>query len=519
MGQERWKAQPGAWDWLEKGARRLMRGWAYKGAGKRPYVPNQLGCLENPRSNGGTLGVRSEPVENVNELRLSVVKTGGKFRPVTSQAAYVKRVLNPVNDSAYAYLSRKDWLVRGELTAEHLEPVARDLLPGEDYISGDYTAATDNLHLGAVQAVVGVLSEHLEGEEKDVLVRSFQEMKVVKGETVYPLRRGSMCGNLLSFVVLCIVNKVCHQEALRRAGENWERAVRINGDDIAFCGDGVLYKEWREVTSSVGLIVNEGKTGVSDHLIELNSRVYLVSKGRLVRKLNFGFLRPYPQHTDSLLEPVMQLCMLLRPSTVSWFLTNPVISGILSEREINPSLVPKRWWSFLVKRSWFRLRILEPPEVVTISGEERVIERVLGPPLKEEFASRPGVADAIGDLEDEYARQFVRENEGRKVRPVQQALLPRVHDRRGADWLIYRKRRPVYKRLWVKRVLDLILAQVPEALAFGTVYSPGLQDDLQPRLGLRIKLRYDLRGLFRPLVCGIKEWLPDLSAWVYQVGC
>jgi len=80
-------------------------------------IPDQQGCLQKKRVDGGTFAVGYEEslIRPANHVRVGCAKTKGKVRVVTMQGARVKRVLSPVHDVLYSYLSRFGWLVRGEL--------------------------------------------------------------------------------------------------------------------------------------------------------------------------------------------------------------------------------------------------------------------------------------------------------------------------------------------------------------------------------------------------------------------
>jgi len=302
---------------------------------KETFLPDQRGCLELEAGFGGTLAVPYEsdnipglfwgmtreegavrehlregtapvkgssvrpgeklyplwyplkPASHHNQLRVGCAKTKGKFRVVTMQAALTKRLLRPVHEAAYDYISSFGWCVRGDIKGVHLFPLLLDKRDNEKYISGDYEAATDNLNPDAVLAVVEVLAESLPEELGKVLIDSFTDIWFAERKNNQEIRRsvlrGSMMGNLCSFVVLCLLNKICHEItvdeiALERGDSSMHsRLVRINGDDIAFCGDDGVFRKWRNVTSRIGFVVNEKKTGVSEKIIELNSQPFLVS--------------------------------------------------------------------------------------------------------------------------------------------------------------------------------------------------------------------------------------------------
>jgi hypothetical protein len=146
-------------------------------------IPDQQGCLEEIRSHGGTFAVsRDEEVCRASCVRVGVAKTKGKHRVVTMQSAWTKRVLRPVHECLYDYISSKDWCVRGNVTKGDFLAILKDRRPGEKLISGDYAAATDNLHLEVVTAVAEVIAEsaHLDEDEKRALREAFGSISLYK---------------------------------------------------------------------------------------------------------------------------------------------------------------------------------------------------------------------------------------------------------------------------------------------------------------------------------------------------
>jgi len=497
------------------------KGW--KGE-KEKLIPDQQGCLELERKYGGATAVpltgevpevmvrrpepclgcrfklpcRSDPekpnpcqptwetaIESLipNEVRLGCAKTKGKIRVVTMQSARVKRLLRPVHEAAYDFISRRKWCVRGTVTRDHLEPIIEDRREGEFFISGDYEAATDNLNPDAVEAVVEVLAEGLPRELGDLLLSSYRDIHWwSRSRRRMEIRRGSMMGNLLSFVVLCLLNKFCIAETFRSLHMK-RRTYRINGDDIAFCGTEEVYKEWIARTSLVGFVVNHEKTGKSMDLLELNSSIFHVGKNCFIKKRNFGFLQfNYTPDEDGC--GVFELCNQLRYKTAVKLLTCPQVRLILANRPLAVSSVPRRWWHFLVRRSWFRQIIVgEEPE----EPERRQVPLKAGPILKELPGSLGEVAERmIRKAEREYEVQLAASWRGVASNCEVRKLVPSVPKRKWEKkkWILKKGPRK-WERLWYPTVLEAIESRYPELLDYSND-GPWAQD--QP--GLRTRQSY-----------------------------
>jgi len=401
---------------------------------ERCLVPDQNGCLETKGGEGGTLG--TDPREycpDTYALRVGVVKTKGKHRVVTMQSARLKGILRPVHECLYDFLSRKDWLVRGDVTKEHARRVFDDVRPGEEIISGDYENATGNIFVSVPSQIANLLAESpdLSLEEREALVESFRPENlhwVSKKGKSWPILRGSMMGNLLSFPILCLLNRACWKIArdLRFKGggdKGGRRAVLINGDDIAFAGDATMYVLWRTVTSHFGLVVNEGKTGVSRERLELNSRTFKYVSGKLkaLRKPVLSFLLPGPS-PSCLLTAVWEGLKTFSPAGLRMgFL---VMRNHIVDRDVSVLNIPPRLRRVLLKERWFRLALQRAPHVHEFGVKRAwpVVSRDFRPPR--EYLS------IYDEANRESLREGVRRARGVKVQPWSSEVRPHCRNYR-----------------------------------------------------------------------------------------
>lgn len=353
-------------------------------------VPDQNGCLENPKLTGGTLGTAPhEYSSDVYGLRVGTAKTKGKIRVVTMQSARVKEILRPVHECLYDFLASRKWLIKGDFLSEHAQLVVDDAEEGESYVSGDYEAATNNIYLPAVKAIIDVLLESpdLLPEEKEIISGSFDPETLhwtSRTGRKHPIRRGSMMGNLLSFPVLCLLNKACFDivSTLRRKRTGVKRYRRpiINGDDIAFSGDIETFNDWVLVTSHFGLKVNQEKTGFSSEYIELNSRSYCVEKKRLLRKPVLSCLQPRNEDTSCLLTRLWEGLKTCKAGTLRWAVVE--LRHEIIRRGVTLSSLPRRYRVILLKERWFRIAVVAEPKILE-TGVERawpVVLKDFGPP-------------------------------------------------------------------------------------------------------------------------------------------
>jgi hypothetical protein len=299
-----------------------------------------------------------------------VAKTKGKFRVVTMQSARVKQVLEPVNTHLYDFISRKSWLVRGELSGDHLEPVLKDLRKGEVYISGDFASATDNISLSLGKALGDLLCEspHLTEEERWAIRGTLaceDRFWVSKSGRRHEIRRGLMMGSKLSFSLLCLINRACWEITcdLRRCatGDYSPRAAVFNGDDCAFCGDPRFFAAWRDVVGTFGMVVNEEKTGLSSEWLELNSKSFDVVKGAFVPKPVLSALRN-DSRPGCVLTALVTGFAGLKRSTLMWAIAE--LRFQITRKGVDPGSVPAGLIRRLFRKRWFRIAAVHKPELV-----------------------------------------------------------------------------------------------------------------------------------------------------------
>lgn len=158
------------------------------------------------------------------------------------------------------------------------------LQKGQKFVSGDYEAATDNIYLNyteyAARAMLDrtkiVLPAGLEGFEsliRRIAIRSLTEITVDLEKHSVPVTRGQMMGHILSFPLLCLLNRSASCLAIPR-----ERFMRVNGDDVLFPASAREYESWKLSTSYVGLKFSLGKNYYSRDLALINSEFYTWSK-------------------------------------------------------------------------------------------------------------------------------------------------------------------------------------------------------------------------------------------------
>jgi hypothetical protein len=464
---------------LRQAVRENLSGWGRMLASARveselpflgEYVPDQQGCYEISRGDGGTLACAvSDYSGDWGAVRLGVAKTKGKFRVVTMQSAEVKRILAPVHNALYNHCTSYGWCVRGDVTGGDFRAIVRDRREGESFISGDYVAATDNIYLPAVQIIVDEIarSSELSEEERSVLVGSFTDLRYKKAIVLddhYAIKRGSMMGNLVSFPLLCLLNKSCWDIACNIRGGDRRRIGRFNGDDCMFAGDRQFFGTWRGVTARYGLVVNEEKTEFSGRCLDLNSQTYDVHKSSMIAKATLGFLRPArSEPSDMLSEVVRGLVGFSRVHVLDVILK---LRWEISLRGVMGSLGCLSPWlrKQLVRMRWFRSAALMGGCPIDEKGVDRAVPVSVARPPRARFL--PLVSSAAARLQRDHTEEWM----GKRVTPLSRKLvrpsrqwqrkaLSSVSSRRRFEWIGLR-----WAFVWPTALLE-VAKQYPSVFA------------------------------------------------------
>lgn len=466
--KERTVTKPSRWapdplGMLAHHIRELLNGWKENTEaeiGEVEYCPDQQGCFEVKQGKGGTLACPSEREStDYSLLRLGVAKTKGKARVVTMQPARVKRILSKVHNSLYNHLSKDGYLVRGDFKKEDAEEVIADRRSGELFTSGDYSSATNELHQDAVKTVVAEIcnSSAVSNDEKVVLWQSFQRLRVETCQGIKEVNRGSMMGNLVSFPLLCLINKACYDITCDiMHGPFSRRKGKFNGDDCLFNSDQRFYDLWVEVTSTFGLVVNHEKTGRSKRWLELNSHTYDAVARRFVAKPVLSFLLRERDSKECLLSQAIE-GMASFKNSVKEYVISVLLRREISLREINIQTLPIKWLKHLIAKSWFRNALARGPVPLKRIGVERKVEMVVDKPPHSRYYT------LIDRLNRDVRSDYIERWKGVSVRPMSESLV-KTNIR---DWIDQKKvaTEPLYRLtfgpsvwrfVWSKEVLNFL---------------------------------------------------------------
>jgi hypothetical protein len=141
------------------------------------------------------------------------------------------------------------------------------------FTSGDYSAATDTIHRDVVLAALSGIRHYL-------LRTCFDCFTVVDSEGNHMInqKNGQLMGSLVSFPVLCLINKWIYEYTQELSEEESSKPL-INGDDILFKSTEEFHNQWRENIRLVGFRPSPGKNFLHKNYFTINSRPFLFNTG------------------------------------------------------------------------------------------------------------------------------------------------------------------------------------------------------------------------------------------------
>lgn len=232
----------------------------------------------------------SEPPSGRPTVKAIALSEPLKVRMITAAEASTK-VLQPFQQALWSYLAEQPqfcltngvkapwsehdsflddtipWIYR----IEHMIQEIQQRFPDGNWLSGDYTAATDNFPMEVTSALIeGILSE-IDHEPTKNWVR----WECSSHDILYPRgikgvqTSGQLMGSLLSFPLLCFLNDFIVSKA------GFEKfSYLINGDDVVAKGPDETIQNWRQMSPEVGLSLSLGKNFIDPDFCTVNSQLF-----------------------------------------------------------------------------------------------------------------------------------------------------------------------------------------------------------------------------------------------------
>jgi len=161
------------------------------------------------------------------------------------------------------------------------------------FVSGDYSAATDEIEPWVSQVIVDRLCQNLELPSDvralfhraltqhifDLTGREDEALRSALGAPFRRQRNGQLMGSIVSFPILCMANAaLCRMACEIGADRKFTLAdcpLLVNGDDCLFRTTMEGYKAWQDAGKIMGLSESIGKTFTSKSYLNINSESFL----------------------------------------------------------------------------------------------------------------------------------------------------------------------------------------------------------------------------------------------------
>lgn len=223
------------------------------------------------------LRITARAAHEANDVTPVGLAEATKVRVITKEPPFRMTMLRSLWKFVHTTLRRhRAFALIGEPVTEDylLERLGRGLAPNEKFLSGDYKAATDNLHSWVSRTIAEELADclGLEELEKQLLIEGLTE-HIVEGRKQ---ARGQLMGSIVSFPVLCLANAAmtrwAHEVATKRIWRLRDVPAMFNGDDVLLKTTPTGRTAWAKITAFGGLEESIGKTFFERGFANINSQ-------------------------------------------------------------------------------------------------------------------------------------------------------------------------------------------------------------------------------------------------------
>lgn len=217
---------------------------------------------------------------------------GGKTRSVTI-ASILQLQLAPLSSTLYDALVRTGAILKGDCSPLKLKGMKS--CKGEEFISGDYSASTDNFiseNTATLIAALKATSTRIPAALFDLMASFMENPTITWKDLAFQATSGQLMGDRPSFSLLCLTNLT---GVFLGIGPKETRArtksglIKINGDDILMRLPPSLRENWIASLPIAGLKIEPVKTLIHKTVMTLNSTFYLARVKRI--PISVFFLR------------------------------------------------------------------------------------------------------------------------------------------------------------------------------------------------------------------------------------
>lgn len=183
----------------------------------------------------------------------------------------------------------------------------------DPWLSGDYSSATDGLHMDVMYAFRDILLEELGEHPLTPYIKADCGSHLLQYPKHFNIpdaeqTNGQLMGSLLSFPVLCLAN--AYTACLARQESLSDLKCAIHGDDILMKVNRSQYSKWKGVARGLGLELSVGKNYYSKEFGSIDSQLFSADKKGV-------FQLPTGKYRTLSSENVEQACTVLLKRKIS----------------------------------------------------------------------------------------------------------------------------------------------------------------------------------------------------------
>jgi len=222
-----------------------------------------------------------------------------KVRTITKGPSTPYWFFKPIQKWLWSSLQRHPIfeLIGTPITSEILNKMLPTANPLGKWLSGDYSAATDNLvrWLSEIIWVQICNRSGIPSELMDLGLRGLTDHTLRYDDELVLQQNGQLMGSPLSFPILCIANAAICLLAFDKPRRRMNAALKVNGDDCVMCYTDEERLRWTKYANFIGMTPSPGKCYFAPDWLQMNSELFLLHKGsfRHINFINFSLASPY----------------------------------------------------------------------------------------------------------------------------------------------------------------------------------------------------------------------------------
>jgi hypothetical protein len=212
-----------------------------------------------------------------------------KVRTITKGRAQAYQAVHGVQKWMHKNLRKMKifQLIGTTVTEDVIKSLLKTRLAGELLVSGDYSAATDNLKIAVTKTIFERILKRilndLQFSQEAIELVTLARKVLYEHLVSYPKwteipdveqATGQLMGSPLSFPILCLANLICYWVSVCPTKDLTELRVLVNGDDIAFPASREVYQTWSNHLSDFGFVKSVGKNYIHERFVIINSELF-----------------------------------------------------------------------------------------------------------------------------------------------------------------------------------------------------------------------------------------------------